>query len=114
VAGSIEYSTDGKNWITHFAYGHSRIDAVSYHDGSWLAVADDSRLIQIGVGGFKLEVAEFNRQDGRVAHTAQVLDLAQIDVPRLNIQVEIDQVVLQWQTQEGLFYRLFISNDLKT
>ncbi|NBB78837.1 MAG: hypothetical protein GVY36_05240 [Verrucomicrobia bacterium] len=114
VAGSIEYSTDGRNWITHFAYGQSRIDAVSYHNGSWLAVADDSRLIQIGEGGFELEIAEFNSQDGRVSNRARILDLEQVEVPRLIIRNEADQIVLQWQTQEGLFYRLFMSSDLKS
>lgn len=111
TAGTVEFSRDGKNWVTYFVEDASIYKTVTASGADWLIAGDGDYvgLVRESDDGLVISDLLVNGKDTRVPQTPLA---PRIKIPDLRIAVEDDQIVLRWKSEHGLRYSLRRSRDL--
>lgn len=110
-AGSIEYSSDGRNWVTHFSPTQSLLNAVAIRGDDWIVIGRNGYVGQVGKLSVGLEIVDLVAGD-RLLIDFDMVE-APLSLPRLGIVIQNQTAVLSWQSQAGRTYRVRYSTDLK-
>lgn len=111
--GTIEYSTDGMNWVTYFIEGGPMLSAVAARKDGWVVSGENGYVGSVSRTPAGLELVDL--LDGKVTGTANSISPErEFTIPIVKIEPTETGALIRWQSTSGFIYSVRRSYDLQT